>query len=388
MAEEMKRISETEAALATKVTAMKASSKNVQAKANELHLDDSSLGVGDDASPVSVRFRAMARKIQKKIKAMESKCDPAAFENMRKVALNDASLKGCTDTDDCESWGPNLGEAFKGISTLGECMKEEYDELCGMMKEYKTQEAALNTEIEASREATRTVVQANTQAYNTFEKAQAQKIKDAAAADIRIQVIQEEIDRAQKDFELTKTWVQYLEVLLETLKSDIGEVEKKIKEFLQQITATEKTTQNINAELLKEKEVKIPQIQRAQAESEGMLQSLRELSKLVQGQRIAMESARRALGENVKCEAFAAMECTKITQKEQCQSKDVAKYCVWVESADEASMGAPNTCVWIDKNSAEAIMAIKLQNDDYQEAFYAISDQADDVVEDGGKVSD
>lgn len=387
MAAEMAKIDEAHQQLAAKVSEMDKTRDEVNLLTEDLNLLDNSKGAMGDESPVTVRFRAMEKKIRDKIKSMEEKCDRGTTGAVGKILVDAKSIKGCTDTNDCDSWKVNLGTAFKGISNLAVCMKAEYDELCGLMTEYKTQQATLTSEFDASKKRTVETVAKTRKRMVDFKIEEKAAIEAAKASDARIAVIQGLTVEAQRRLKTTQDWVARLDKYLQKLGTQIEEVERAIGDLNIRIAETDKTFKRMKKEYTTETIQLASQVAIAIERSKELSTLMTGLSQKVDEASVKQLTAQKALGDDVDCRALAAMDCTKITEKTKCQAPDVAQHCVWQDSDDEMSGGKKNTCQWIDEDSATAIMTEKLFNEDYQGAFYGLSETADELQEEGNGVT-
>lgn len=388
MAAEIAKIDEANKKLGEQVKTMDKQRDNVNAMVDKLNLMDNSVGaLGEDDSPVTVRFRAMEKKIQDKIKAMEDKCDRGSTAEVAKIVINANSIKGCTDTENCQSWKGNLDITFKGIRNLATCMKAEYDELCGLMTEYKTQQTTLSTELEASRKITVETVAKTRKALADFEIEQKAARKRAEASDARIVAIEGLTDAAKNRFEKTKEWVGELNEALKALGIQIQAIEATIQQYDTELVQAEQDYQQADAQYKKLAKDLEANVRDAEVQSKDIHMQVAQLRQEVRDAGVRKMAALKALGDNVDCNTLAAMDCVKITEKAKCQAKDVAKHCVWQDSDDEMSGGKKDTCRWIDEDSATAIMTTKLFSEDYQDAFYGLIGDAEELESQGGGVT-
>eukprot|EP00938_MAST-03A_sp_MAST-3A-sp1_P000531 g531.t1 len=388
MAAEIAKVDETHRQLAQKVTEMNTERDKVDRMVGDLNLADNSKGAMGDESPVTVRFRALRKKLQDKIKAMEGKCDRGATAEMEKLVVDTSTIKGCTDTNDCGSWKKNLDTTFKGIKNLADCMKSEYDELCGLMAEFKTQEKQLSTELDASKKRTQETVAKTNKDRTTFELDQKAALKAAEEADARIGAIQQLTKAAKLDLKFYQDQVKALEEQLEILGTLIRGVEDMILTSADEIRVAMEDYE-VMKKMYEDEATRVgQQVANARSQVDELSILVQTLTQEVDDANTALAAAQAALGEDVNCEALAAMDCTKITEKAKCQAPDVAKHCVWQDSDDELSGGKKDTCRWIDEDSATAIMTKKLFNDDFTLAMFGISGSADDLEGEGASVGD
>jgi len=229
---------------------MELAKQRVEENVKNLHLADNSVGATPESGPVSVRFRAMAKKIREKVMDIDEKCGAESFTKYKALVQKKAlRIVGCTDTGNCESWGPKLAESFNGIKSLTECMKAEYDELCTLMTEFKSMRAPLIAEINLMRQNTKKTSLEASEALDTFLTKKAKMISSFKTGQIQIAALRDDMEQFQSDYEVLTVDVKNLETQITNLNDQIKTLDDMIETQMGYIQQYETEIANMRKEM-------------------------------------------------------------------------------------------------------------------------------------------